>query len=721
VSFDVVLPQVMLEPGWPVSPFGGMLVSKDPVYRYHFAVPRLGYATVEYQVTLKSPLSESLGVELVRYQSAQYTAQAKFLTESHQSSLLTVSPPTSLTTSLEVAPTSVNMRIGEERSLSAQLVSVTPITSIHRQATGARWTAASEDVRVIGTPSGAVVRVRGIRAGLTSLKIRDGRFDSFVEVDVLPDGTSVTPHSTTSTTSRPQPPSTVLTLAGQHDEAAALPPAQWQGPLPTGIVLSPLDNSVVNSSPIACSGPSTCVAVGYVDTEFDGNQTPYAALAVSHGGVWGPARIIKGAPAWSEFNSVSCWSSKGCVVVGSDFNPADYAIESTLTVHGWSAVKELSGTTTDGTYGAEPAVVSCSDDGYCIEGGQREDFAQDDTVAYIDVRANGVWGSPLPSTGSMYPGPNARISSISCGSPGNCVAAGEIGDSSYTAFAIALHNGHLGRAVVLGQGSVEATSCDPVGGCSVAAMIANSGLSQPVVRSEVGGSWLAPITLGSPGTWTIASISCPAAERCTVAGGSTSGGVVVDNEAGSTWRPPRTLLPANGYSPSATSISCGQVGFCVATGLDEGQNFDFLISEFDGVWGDPYYFNLSAPTDPVPAVSCSLTNACAFLVSASSTNGVGAPSYLLSSRTTASVRVLRVGQEGVTFRFVGVPLGASLTMHLSGPGTNKFINTSVSSDAMTIGISKLRAGVWTLEAQSTSSNVSVAIPALVFHVAVVSH
>ena len=74
-------------------------------------------------------------------------------------------------------------------------------------------------------------------------------------------------------------------------------------------------------------------------------------------------------------------------------------------------------------------------------------------------------------------------------------------------------------------------------------------------------------------------------------------------------------MASEGFAaPSQTSVSCGEVGYCVVTGDYEMQPTDdpFLLSEFNGHWGDPgaFYLNVYNGTlDPPPSVTCDAQNA----------------------------------------------------------------------------------------------------------------
>jgi hypothetical protein len=81
--------------------------------------------------------------------------------------------------------------------------------------------------------------------------------------------------------------------------------------------------------------------------------------------------------------------------------------------------------------------VSCASAGNCVAGGGYRDSASHDQ-AFVASEVNGTWHPAIevPGTATLNTGGNASVSSVSCGSPGNCVAGGFYEDKAghYEAF-----------------------------------------------------------------------------------------------------------------------------------------------------------------------------------------------------------------------------------------------------------------------------------------------
>jgi hypothetical protein len=164
----------------------------------------------------------------------------------------------------------------------------------------------------------------------------------------------------------------------------------------------------------------------------------------------------------------------------------------------------------------------------------------------------------VPGTAALNLGKNARVTSLSCASPGNCAAGG-------------YYTGGLGG-------------------------------SQAFVVTEVSGVWGKAMKV--PGTPTlnrgkdarVTSISCAAAGYCAAGGTYSAHGsrqVFVANEKNGVWGKaitvPGTDVLNVGRNASLTSISCGAPGRCAAGGYysgGKGGKQAFLVYEKSGVWGD---------------------------------------------------------------------------------------------------------------------------------------
>ncbi len=81
---------------------------------------------------------------------------------------------------------------------------------------------------------------------------------------------------------------------------------------------------------------------------------------------------------------------------------------------------------------AEVVSVSCASAGNCAAGGYYSGSRNGYQPAqgFVAVERNGVWGRAIevPGLGALNKGGDAKVSSVSCGSAGNCAAGGYYAD-----------------------------------------------------------------------------------------------------------------------------------------------------------------------------------------------------------------------------------------------------------------------------------------------------
>ena len=158
------------------------------------------------------------------------------------------------------------------------------------------------------------------------------------------------------------------------------------------------------------------------------------------------------------------------------------------------------------------------------------------------VRAAGSWGRAIevPGLGALDKGGNAKVSSVSCASAGNCAAGGFYRDGSglYQGFVVSERNGRWGQAIeVPGLGGlnkgglqfagVGSVSCASPGNCAAdgSYYTDTTGHQQAFVVSQKNGRWGNALTvpglgiLNKGGNAEVTSVSCAAAGSC-VAGGN---------------------------------------------------------------------------------------------------------------------------------------------------------------------------------------------------------
>ena len=209
-------------------------------------------------------------------------------------------------------------------------------------------------------------------------------------------------------------------------------------------------SSIASLESVACTGPGDCVAVGYY-TDTNATTPDYQAMvATDTDGVWGQAsRLTLPADAtttttaglqYTSMDSVSCTSSGDCVAVGY-YNDADTvdsgsgqyrAMVATETGGVWGQASQLTlpadATTTPSDQAAVLDSVTCASPGNCVAVGGYTD-TNGDEQAMTAAETGGVWGQgsklTLPADAATTPGDqDAGLGSVACTGPGSCTAVG---------------------------------------------------------------------------------------------------------------------------------------------------------------------------------------------------------------------------------------------------------------------------------------------------------
>jgi hypothetical protein len=184
------------------------------------------------------------------------------------------------------------------------------------------------------------------------------------------------------------------------------------------------------------------------------------------------------------FNSVSCASAGNCSGGGvySTGTSQDLFVVSQVN-RTWRTAIEVAG----GIGGAAWLTsVSCGSPGNCSTGGYYG--ASSGTQAFVASETGGIWGNAanVPGTG----GSGDEIITISCASAGNCSAGG--GSAGDQAFVVTETDGTWGTAAGirgLGMGGSEliSVSCAPAGNCAGGGTFSDGTADQAFVVSESGG------------------------------------------------------------------------------------------------------------------------------------------------------------------------------------------------------------------------------------------
>jgi len=229
--------------------------------------------------------------------------------------------------------------------------------------------------------------------------------------------------------------------------------------------------------------------------------------------------------------------------------------------------------------------------------------------------SGGTWGKAekVPGLAALNQGGFAQITSVSCGSAGNCAAVGFYSTASLhnQAFVVSEAKGAWGKAeavpglAALSQGrnaTLESVSCGSAGNCAASgSYFPNRHSQQAFVVSEVKGTWgkaeavpgLAALNQGRSAA--IRSVSCGSAGNCSAGGiytdGSGHGQAFVVHEVKGTWRKaeevPGLAVLNQGGAAVVTSVSCASAGNCSAGGIytdSSGNSQAFVVSEVTGTW-----------------------------------------------------------------------------------------------------------------------------------------
>jgi PASTA domain len=242
---------------------------------------------------------------------------------------------------------------------------------------------------------------------------------------------------------------------------------------------------------------------------------------------------------------------------------------------------------------------------------------------------------------------NVSLNSVSCGSAGNCSAVGTYLDSSGGTEGLLLTE----TAGTWGTGSsaalpanaattkqnvfLSSVSCGSAGNCSaVGSYLIGSG-AQGLLVTETAGSWSTGTEAALPANATatggvagLSSVSCSSAGNCSASGSYLDSsddieGLLLTETTGTWGTGVEAVLPSNADTSQPgvdlSSVSCASAGNCSAVGIynnDTGSNDGVLLTESEGSWATGVKAILPASADPtdqveLDAVSCSAAGDCA--------------------------------------------------------------------------------------------------------------
>ena len=322
----------------------------------------------------------------------------------------------------------------------------------------------------------------------------------------------------------------------------------------------------------------------------------------------------------------------------------------------WERAIEVPGTFSLNVGGnAKVSSMSCPSRGFCVAVGEFANFKgfRNSSQGFVVSRKNGRWGraQEVPGLAKLVAG-FSQLDSVSCGSPGDCVAGGYyVGPrSSQQAFVVTERNGTWGSAMPVAQslnvgdfGEVYSVSCPSAGNCAATGYygsVAQSSNTEPFVISERNGAWgtaievpgIADLSAGefSRANW----ISCSSAGNCALGGfyaDRKASPAFVASEHDGRWRPAIEvpgLAKVSAGLATVESVSCSAPGNCAAAGYYQTSKFHigvdstkwqaFAVAERNGTWGKivpllripPVTDDLSVPGVKVASMSCPSTGNC---------------------------------------------------------------------------------------------------------------
>jgi hypothetical protein len=291
---------------------------------------------------------------------------------------------------------------------------------------------------------------------------------------------------------------------------------------------------------LSCGSAGNCAAGG----DYTGTGGQLAFVVSEKNGTWGRAIQVPGAAALSgatggsSVSSVSCASAGNCAAAGTySTKGGGQAFVVSEKIGRWGKATEVPGLAALDAGGAPVGVnsVSCASAGNCAVAGS---YGADPAVAFVVSQKNGWWGKAIEVPGSAALG-GVTLAQISCGSAGNCAAAGILGDRYSLAnlgpLVVNEKNGTWSKAIPIpgtaesSRNGASAVSCASAGNCAAGGDSAPSieGPYQAFVASQKNGTWGTAIevpgsaALNAGGSANVASVSCHSAGNCVAAGGYT--------------------------------------------------------------------------------------------------------------------------------------------------------------------------------------------------------
>jgi hypothetical protein len=311
---------------------------------------------------------------------------------------------------------------------------------------------------------------------------------------------------------------------------------------------------------VACTGPSSCVAVG----DYANSTGASEPLSQRWNGTKWIELTIHG-PRYSGLQAVSCPAASECLAVG--FSRYGTLAES-WNGKAWTRVPSpapAGAIETTLLSVSCPDPRSCSAVGYYLNG-------KSTWLTLTETWNGSKWSlapSPDPSgvTGS-------ELAGVSCAQANSCVAVGDsfnsTGNSATlaerwngTSWSIAASpNSSSGSEDVLtGASCVSASHCTAVGDYA-----ALNGTSPPLIESLNGTSW--KLVAGATGNGELDSIDCTGGSACMAVGS------YAEYQTSAGWKHYAVVTPKGTYGAVLASVSCPAASKCMAVGFSTGDASD---------------------------------------------------------------------------------------------------------------------------------------------------
>src|SRR6266704_2095957 len=261
-----------------------------------------------------------------------------------------------------------------------------------------------------------------------------------------------------------------------------------------------LNAQQIGDTSVSCAGAGNCAARGlYVD----GQRRTHLFVLSQRNGRWSAATVVPGTVGGVRAGVYSMWcdSAGRCVAGGvySDRRGRQQAFVANERNARWAAAVDVLRTSGLNAPEARVTSVSCASAGNCAAGGSYED-GHGHSLVFVASERNGRWGTAIeiPGTAHLNAGGYPQVSSVSCPSARNCAAGGWYLDSSGNrhAFIVSERNGRWGTAIEIpgtrARSWVNSVSCGSAGNCAAdGGYIDNSCSIRPFLAGEQNGRWAA--------------------------------------------------------------------------------------------------------------------------------------------------------------------------------------------------------------------------------------